>query len=106
MRISATLFYLQRKLPHIDSKHFLALIISALLLYIGPSLNFIRYIVIGGKFRAAFRETFSGLLSYCRKRMISVWQRASARIWTTELATSHLELHLGVTSRNERDAID
>ena len=74
--------------------YYITWLVPVLLVYIGSSVNFAMYMLVGGKFREAFRETFGGLLGYIRDRVSSAWQTVSTRIWTTE----------HVTSRPERDA--
>jgi hypothetical protein len=53
---------------------------STLLIFVGPSLNFLVYMVAGGKFRAAFRETFGGLLRSIGELTSRAWRRISGRI--------------------------
>ena len=98
---------LQKELSSLS--YYITLLVSVLLVYIGSSVNFAMYMLIGGKFRAAFRETFGGLRGYIRDRVSSAWQIVSTRIWTTEHVKSRperdAELPLGVmTLCPERDS--
>jgi hypothetical protein len=70
------------------SDYFCAILISYLLTFFGWSLNFLLYMVVGGKFRAAFRETFGGLLGCVRNRVSNVWNLSCTKIPTTERGKS------------------
>ena len=62
-----------------------------MLVFVGPSLNFLLYMVAGGKFRATFRETFGDLLRLIGELASRAWRRISERIcWSTEVCDDQL----------------
>jgi hypothetical protein len=65
--------------------------VSILLVFVSPSLNFLLYMVAGGKFRTAFRETFGGLLRSNGVLASRAWRRISERnFWSTEVSDDQL----------------